>query len=95
MLERLARYAEIEMLLTKLRGAITGSPYEQILVQDPALTYPDIFHAAAEALQLATATETPKAYDLTEIRQDHPRAYEPWTSEDNARARCIPQMHPL
>ena len=61
---------------------------EQV-VMNPALTYHYIFPAAAEALQLATATEPPKAYDLTEIRQDHPRAYEPWTPKDDNQLRQL------
>src|SRR5579883_685865 len=78
-----------ERTRTILEAIAKGNTYEQILVQDPALTYHDIFHAAAEALQIATATETPKAYDLTEIRQDHPRAYEPWPSEDDNQLRQL------
>jgi hypothetical protein len=78
-----------ERTRTILEAIAKGHSYEQILVQDPAFTYHDIFHAAAEALQLASATAPSKAYDLTEIRQDHPRAYEPWTPEDDNQLRQL------
>jgi DNA-binding NarL/FixJ family response regulator len=78
-----------------------GHSYEQILVQELAWRYQDIFEAAAEALALAgsalpaSVTRTRpisadgKAYHLDEIRQTHPHAYEKWTTADDERLRQL------
>ena len=55
-----------------------GHTYEQILVQDLAWTYHDIFRAAAEALEMAHGTNEGKSYSVDEIRHEHPLAYEKW-----------------
>jgi len=57
-----------------LEAIAKGHTYEQILVQDLAWTYHDIFQAAAEALDVAKAERGGKSYDqrMDEIRQDHP-----------------------
>jgi hypothetical protein len=84
-----------------LEAVAQGKSYEQILVQELAWTYHDIFNAAAEALALAGATPPPsairvrpagpdgKAYHVEEIRQSHPHAYEKWTAEDDERLRRL------
>jgi DNA-binding CsgD family transcriptional regulator len=70
--------------VTVLTMIAKGHTYQQILDQHPELTYPDIFHAAQEALE---ATETiPSNYQqrLAHIRQTYPRAYEQWTTEEES-----------
>src|SRR5438105_5952910 len=70
-----------------LEAIAKGQTYEQILVQELAWTYHDIFQAASEALELAEFAGTKKSYDerLAEIKQGHPKAYAPWTSEEDVR----------
>lgn len=68
-----------------LEAIAKGHTHEQILIQDLAWTYHDIFHAAAEALELIKTAEDQKSYDLDTIRQEHPKAYEKWTDEEDAR----------
>jgi len=70
-----------------LEAIAKGHTYEQILVQELTWTYNDIFQAAAEAIELAEFAGTRKSYDeqLAEIKQAHPNAYQPWTSEEDAR----------
>src|SRR3981081_934366 len=68
-----------------LEAIAKGHTYEQILVQQLAWTYHDIFQAATEALALAEFAGTRKSYDerLAEIKQAYPKAYQPWTSEED------------
>jgi hypothetical protein len=70
-----------------LEAIAKGHSYEQILVQELAWTYHDIFQAASDALELADFAATKKGYDerLAEIKQTHPKAYQPWTREEDAR----------
>lgn len=68
-----------------LQAIAKGHTYEQILVQDLAWTYHDIFQAAAEALEASQGTSEGKSYDVEEIRHDHPRAYEKWSTEEDAQ----------
>ena len=70
-----------------LEAIAKGHTYEQILVQDLAWTYHDIFQAATDALELAEFSGTRKSYDerLAEIKQAHPKAYQPWTKDEDAR----------
>jgi hypothetical protein len=70
-----------------LEAIARGHTYEQILVQELAWTYHDIFQAASEALDLAEFAGTRKDYEerLAEIKQAHPKAYQPWTSEEDVR----------
>jgi DNA-binding NarL/FixJ family response regulator len=70
-----------------LEAIAKGHTYEQILVQDLAWTYHDIFQAAAEALELAEFAGTKKSYDerLTEIKQAYPKAYQAWSKEEDVR----------
>ena len=71
-----------------LEAIAEGHSYEQILVQDLAWTYQDIFQAVAEALE-ALKSGVGKSYDerMEEIRQAHPRAYEKWSDEEDDRLR--------
>jgi hypothetical protein len=78
-----------------------GHSYEQILVQELAWRYQDIFEAATEALSIADAVPSidgspsppigaaSKAYQVDEIRQTHPHAYEKWNAADDDRLRQL------
>ncbi len=70
-----------------LEAIAKGHTYEQILVQDLAWTYHDIFQAAADALELAGFSGSKQSYDerLSDIKQAYPKAYQPWTSEEDAQ----------
>jgi len=68
-----------------LEAIAKGHTYEQILVQDLAWTYHDIFQAAAQALETPHVTNEGRSYDVEEIRHDHPRAYEKWSTEEDGR----------
>src|SRR5678815_2234604 len=78
-----------------LEAIAKGHTYEQILVQDLAWTYQDIFQAVAEALRLAddTAPDHVSSPDyqrrIDEIRKSFPRAYEKWTLEEDQRLRTL------
>ena len=74
---------------TALEAIAEGHSYEQILAANPHLTYKDIFAAAAEALDLLdspASKKSPLSYEerMAEIREEHPRAYEPWSKEEDA-----------
>ena len=74
---------------TALEAIAEGHSYEQILAANPHLTYKDIFAAAAEALALLdspASKKSPLSYEerMAEIREEHPRAYEPWSEEEDA-----------
>lgn len=66
-----------------LEAIAKGHTYEQILVQDLAWTYHDIFQAAAEALEDDAGAEKRKAYSVEEIRGAHPHAYEKWDAQQD------------
>ncbi|HTW90722.1 MAG TPA: hypothetical protein VMH22_03350 [bacterium] len=77
-----------------LRLIASGRSYEQILTAIPGLTYSNIFGAAHEALTLLgpddKATEPARSIRvqderLRKIRAEHPRAYEPWTKDEDLR----------
>ena len=68
-----------------LQAIAKGHTYEQILVQDLAWTYHDIFQAATEALEAPQVTNDGKSYDIEEIRHVHPRAYEKWSTEEDGQ----------
>jgi hypothetical protein len=68
-----------------LEAVAKGHTYEQILVQDLAWTYHDIFRAAAEALEASQATNDGKSYDVEEMRHDYPRAYEKWSADEDGK----------
>jgi len=73
-----------------LEAIAKGHTYEQILLQDLAWTYHDIFEAAAEALEAAAPTMLSKAYSVEKIRSEHPHAYEKW---DAAQDEQLRQLH--
>jgi DNA-binding NarL/FixJ family response regulator len=70
-----------------LEAIAEGHSYEQILSSNPKLTYNDIFRAAAEVLETLDQPAKGKTYEqrMVEIRQAHPRAYEKWSTEEDAR----------
>jgi DNA-directed RNA polymerase specialized sigma24 family protein len=72
-----------------LESIAQGHTYEQILGRNPAWTYPDIFQAAAEALQGESESTKSKSYTLTEIRERHPRAYEKWDAAQDEQLRTL------
>jgi hypothetical protein len=75
-------------LSTKAAGILAriarGYRYEQILDSDPDLTYMDIFDAAREALD-TLAPGVGSAPPYADVRARHPRAYEKWDVEEDAR----------
>lgn len=75
-----------------LSAIAEGRSYEQILTANPSFTYHDIFWAAGEALEVAEQSDSASTYEqrLTEIRQKHPRAYDKWSEEEDAR---LTQLH--
>jgi hypothetical protein len=76
-----------------LEAIAKGHSYEQILVQELAMTYHDIFQAAAEALQAVSQNQPSsgpaKAWDVSQIRHEHPRAYAPWAAGDDDKLRQL------
>ena len=69
-----------------------GRSYAQIVDGHPDLTYRDIFAAAEDALRLHEALADavqPGAGGLDRIWARHPRAYEKWTDEEDARLRKL------
>lgn len=58
-----------------------GHTYEQILGMNSNYTYMDIFAAAKEALELSNR-KVSKDAGIQKIREQYPRAYEPWTQEE-------------
>ena len=74
-----------------------GHSYAQIVDHYPDLRFPDIFEAAAEALALLHSTNDSTSAEplteqrdgpiswterLAEIKEKNPRAYAPWTAEE-------------
>lgn len=64
-----------------------GHGYEQILSTYPALTYPDIFRAAQEALEGLGVVQKAGSKRLADVRRAHSRAYEPWSAEEDGTLR--------
>ena len=66
-----------------------GHSYAQIVDGHPDITYRDIFAAAEEALRLH---ESPSdhAARLAQIKARHPRAYAPWTENED---HSLIEMH--
>lgn len=60
-----------------------GLSTQQILRQNAPLTPLDIQSAAAEALAMLEAGES-RAQRVARVRRVHPRAFEPWSDEDDA-----------
>jgi hypothetical protein len=71
-----------------LRLLARGHSYSQIVDGHPELSYRDILDAAEEALCL---NETPSEYDerIAAIKQKHPRAYQPWTQDEDTRLMTL------
>lgn len=68
-----------------------GYSYDQILQKKPNIKYLDIFQAAAEALEVVEQFKYGSSYEqrMAEIRQAHPRAYEKWSSEEDATLKRL------
>jgi DNA-binding NarL/FixJ family response regulator len=78
--------------VTVLKLIAEGRSYEQILTLQPDLTYRDIFDAAREALEATGEVLSDYQERMAEIRRDHPRAYEPWTHEEDATLVRLAQV---
>jgi len=76
---------------TILEAIAEGRSYEQILSAKLAVTYHDIFHAAAEALSITEGVKLGKTFDerMAEIRQVCPRAYEKWSPDEDAKLTTL------
>jgi hypothetical protein len=72
-----------------LEAIAKGHSYEQILVQELAWTYNDIFQAAAEALEAAPSPGVEKTYSVDDIRREHPHAYEKWDAAQDEHLRRL------
>ena len=71
-----------------LRLIAEGHSYSQIVDGHTEINYRDIFGAAEEALGLS---ETPSEYEerIAAIKRKHPRAYERWTQDEDARLAAM------
>jgi DNA-directed RNA polymerase specialized sigma24 family protein len=79
-----------------LEAIAKGHSYEQILVQELAWTYHDIFSAAAEALASddrrscappPDSHQPAKAYSVDDIRTEHAQAYVKWDAAQDEELR--------
>lgn len=70
--------------VTVLQLISEGHTYDQILALQPDMTYLDIFDAAQEALEVVEAMPGIHQEKMAQIRRACPRAYEPWTDEEDA-----------
>lgn len=68
-----------------------GHSYSQIVDSNPDISYLDIFKAAEEALRL-TASQSGYQQRLAGIKSLHPRAYEPWTDDEDANLTSMHQQ---
>jgi len=81
--------------LQVLQLIAAGHSYAQIVDSHPELNYHDIFFAAEEAVwldeKLGTDLETrPTGISAMEkAKQEHPRAYAPWTEAEDAELRSM------
>lgn len=75
-----------------LQAVADGSSYDEIVDAGLAENDYQIFYAAAEALQVLTNIDSsvptsnrPTSYHerLAEIQAEHPKAYAPWTAEED------------
>ncbi len=68
-----------------------GHSYAQIVDGCCHTLYPDIFLAAAEALQVCGAYLSESDYEqrMVQIKAEHPRAYEKWTEADDAELKHL------
>jgi hypothetical protein len=88
--------SEATKLSTKARAILQfiaeGHSYQQILDAYSGFTYMDIFKAAQEVLDIVDNPEkhdNKPAYDLGEIRISHPRAYEKWSADEDAKLSVL------
>ena len=77
-----------------LQAIAKGHSYEQILVQELAWTYQDIFAAAQEALEIsALGSLDPQkpSYEerMEQIRSENPRAYEKWSPQEDEQLKSL------
>lgn len=74
-----------------LEEIAAGYSYSQIVDSDHGFHYPDIFAAAAEALDICDSLEreTDSDYEqrMLQIKGVHPHAYEKWTESDDIRLK--------
>ncbi|EDM71448.1 hypothetical protein RAZWK3B_14544 [Roseobacter sp. AzwK-3b] len=68
---------------TVLEAIASGLSYAQIIERNPSVTYPDIFAAAKEALDLEDSVPSKAANHIDAARSQYPNAYQPWSSEDD------------
>lgn len=69
-----------------LEAIAKGHTYEQILIQDLAWTYHDIFRAAEEALAMRHGSfDAGDGFRLDLIRAEHPQAYRKWDAAQDDR----------
>ena len=76
-----------------LEQIANGCHYDKILAGDDSLTYLDIFNAAREVLNVIDELTTEDGNQeksnyqqrVEKIREKHPRAYEPWSEEEESR----------
>jgi hypothetical protein len=88
--------ARLQKNLSKKSSAILamiarGYRYEQVLKSDPELTYTDISEAAREALDILRHNGG-SALALTDVRAKHPRAYQKWEPDEDARLAQLVQI---
>lgn len=67
-----------------LEGIASGLSYAQIIERNPSITYPCIFAAAREVLDLQDAVPSKTAHHIDAARSQYPNAYLPWSTEDDA-----------
>lgn len=74
-----------------LEAIAMGLSYDQILKQDASLHYPDIFKAAAEALDFINSAQAGKSYDfrMAQIKTQYARAYAPWEAAEDDQLRQL------
>jgi len=60
--------------------------YDQILSENPDLTHQDIYSAASEVLAALAKLSMPPTH-YREIRAEHPRAYLPWSQDEDSDLR--------
>jgi len=66
-----------------------GHSYDQLMREDPSLSYFDLAQAASEALSVSQKGGTAKPYTarLAKIKESYPRAYERWTPAEESDLR--------
>jgi DNA-binding CsgD family transcriptional regulator len=65
-----------------------GHSYDQVLSLRDDVTYLDICAAAREALELLPA-DSGYGERIAAIKHAHPRAYEPWSRDEEERLRAL------